>query len=83
MAHGTQKMFGFPVAARGPFELLSQFGVAAVLEAVGGFLVLIGLFTRPIAFVLSGLMAFAYFLVHAPNGFWPLANGGGKSSQSG
>lgn len=74
--HGTQKMFGFPAEARIPFEVLSRNGVTGVLEVVGGLLLLVGLFTRPVAFVLSGLMAFAYFLVHAPRGFWPLPNGG-------
>jgi putative oxidoreductase len=49
---------------------------ATVLELVGGTLVLLGLFTRPVAFVLSGLMAFAYFLVHAPRHFFPVVNGG-------
>jgi len=76
MQHGTQKIFGFPAPQRSEFELMSMLGVAGVLELVGGFLVLIGLFTRPTAFLLSGLMAFAYFLAHAPQGFWPLVNGG-------
>lgn len=76
MQHGMQKILGYPAPQRGPFELFSLSGVAGVLELVGGFLVLIGLFTRPTAFILSGLMAFAYFLVHAPQGFWPLNNGG-------
>lgn len=76
MAHGTQKMFGFPAEQRYPFELFSLSGAAGVLEVVGGFLLLIGLFTRPVAFILSGQMAVAYFLVHAPQGFWPLNNGG-------
>ncbi len=76
MAHGTQKMFGFPAEQRYPFELFTLSGAAGVLEVVGGFLLLIGLFTRPVAFILSGQMAVAYFLVHAPQGFWPLNNGG-------
>lgn len=76
MAHGTQKLFGFPAEQRYPFELFSLSGAAGVLEVVGGFLLLIGLFTRPVAFILSGQMAVAYFLVHAPQGFWPLNNGG-------
>ena len=75
--HGTQKMFGFPVEERIPFELMSvNPGLAALLEVILGPLLLVGLFTRPIAFVLSGFMAFAYFMVHAPQGFWTLANGG-------
>lgn len=76
MQHGMQKIFGFPVAQRGEFDLFSMSGVAGSLELVGGFLVLIGLFTRPVAFLLSGLMAFAYFIAHAPQALWPLANGG-------
>lgn len=76
MAHGTQKLFGFPAEQRYPFELFSLSGAAGVLEVFGGLLLLIGLFTRPVAFILSGQMAVAYFLVHAPQGFWPLNNGG-------
>lgn len=76
MQHGAQKIFGFPAEQRYPFELFSMSGVAGTLELFGGFLLLIGLFTRPVAFVLSGLMAFAYFIVHAPQDFWPLNNGG-------
>ena len=76
MQHGGQKLLGFPVPQRSEFDLLSLSGVAGVLELFGGFLVLIGLFTRPTAFLLSGLMAFAYFIAHAPRGFWPIANAG-------
>jgi len=76
MQHGAQKIFGFPTEQRYPFELFSMSGVAGTLELFGGLLLLIGLFTRPVAFVLSGLMAFAYFIVHAPQDFWPLNNGG-------
>lgn len=76
MQHGGQKILSFPAEARAPYELMSLSGVAGVLELFGGFLLLIGLFTRPVAFLLSGLMAFAYFLVHAPQGFWPLNNHG-------
>lgn len=76
MQHGTQKMFGFPAEARVPFEVLSRNGAAGLLEVFGGLLLLLGLYTRPVSFVLSGLMAFAYFLVHAPRGFWTLPNGG-------
>lgn len=75
--HGTQKLFGLPTPPSGNLpELLSRSGVAGILEFFGGMLLLIGLFTRPVAFVLSGLMAFAYFLVHAGRGFWTIANGG-------
>ena len=76
MQHGGQKMFGFPAAPHGEFVLLSLIGLAAVLEVFGGLLMLVGLFTRPVAFVLSGQMAFAYFIAHAPQGFWPLVNRG-------
>ncbi|ATG73867.1 DoxX family protein [Zobellella denitrificans] len=76
MQHGGQKLFGFPAAQRGEFDLFSLSGVAGVLELFGGALLLVGLFTRPVAFVLSGLMAFAYFIAHAPRDFWPLNNGG-------
>ena len=75
-AHGTQKMLGFPVPPSFPMELWSLVGAAGLLELVGGALVLVGLFTRPVAFVMSGLMAFAYFLAHAPEAFWPIVNGG-------
>jgi putative oxidoreductase len=51
-------------------------GVAGVLELVGGILIMIGLFTRPVAFILSGEMAVAYFTAHFPQGFWPTQNGG-------
>lgn len=75
--HGTQKMFSFPVEARGAYELMTlNPGLAGLLEVVLSPLLLVGLFTRQVAFVLSGLMAFAYFMVHAPRGFWTLQNGG-------
>lgn len=74
--HGTQKIFGFPQAANGPFELMSQMGVGGVLELVGGVLIVLGLFTRPVAFVLSGMMAVAYFQFHAASSLYPLVNGG-------
>ena len=76
MQHGGQKLLGFPVPQRNPFDLFSLSGVAGVLELFGGALLLVGLFTRPVAFLLCGLMAFAYFIAHAPRGFWPIANGG-------
>ena len=75
--HGAQKLFGFsapPGSATPP--LLSLMGVAGVLEFFGGLLVTVGLFTRPAAFILSGQMAVAYFMVHAPQGFWPIQNKG-------
>ena len=76
MAHGGQKLLGFPVAASHPFQPFTLGGCAGMLELFGGILLLIGLFTRPVAFILSGEMAFAYFLSHAPHGFWPLVNRG-------
>ena len=75
MAHGTQKLFGFP-AAGPPFRLMSMLGAAGIIETVGGLLMLLGLFSRPVAFILSGQMAVAYFTQHAPRGTWPLVNGG-------
>jgi putative oxidoreductase len=77
MAHGTQKLFGFPSAQpQDPVDLSSLMGIAGLLEFCGGALLLVGLFSRPIAFLLSGEMAVAYFLAHAPAGFWPALNGG-------
>jgi putative oxidoreductase len=77
IAHGMQKLIGFPSAEpRAGVPLLSLLGVASVLETFGGTLLLVGLFTRPIAFLLAGEMATAYFLNHAPRGFWPLVNRG-------
>ena len=79
MQHGTQKIFGFPAPARGPFELLSQMGVGGVLELVGGALIVVGLCTRPVAFVLSGMMAVAYAQFHWQFGgasFFPMVNQG-------
>ncbi len=77
MAHGTQKLFGFPGAkASTALVLLSWFGIGGIIEAFGGALLLLGLFTRPVAFVAAGEMAIAYFKVHAPGGFWPLLNHG-------
>ncbi len=75
--HGGQKLFGYPVPMPGPsIEILSQIGLAGVLEFCGGLLLLVGLFTRWTAFLLSGEMAVAYFTVHAVHGFWPIANHG-------
>jgi putative oxidoreductase len=73
--HGTQKLFGFP-ASQMEGSLPTLMLVAALLELVGGILVLIGLFTRPVAFILSGQMAVAYFMAHAPSSFFPALNGG-------
>jgi putative oxidoreductase len=73
--HGTQKLFGFPPAQM-EGSLPPLLLAAALLELVGGILILIGLFTRPVAFILSGQMAFAYFMAHAPKSFFPAINGG-------
>jgi putative oxidoreductase len=80
MQHGAQKMFGLLGGWRGEpgatAPLLSQSGLAGVLEVFGGALIVLGLFTRPVAFLLSGMMAVAYFQMHAPDGFWPIVNRG-------
>ena len=75
--HGWQKMFGLLGGiAGGRAELLSPLGIAGVLETFGGLLIILGLFTQPVAFLLSGEMAVAYFRAHAPRGWAPLTNGG-------
>jgi len=76
MAHGAQKLLGFPAPMTSPPALFSLIGLAGTLELVGGALLLVGLFTRPVAFILCGEMAFAYFMAHAPKGFFPANNGG-------
>jgi len=76
---GTMKLFAFPVGMPpngSTAALLSQVGIGGALEVVGGALLLVGLFTRPVAFLLSGEMAVAYFQFHFPQGFWPNLNGG-------
>jgi putative oxidoreductase len=81
---GTAKVFGFPApimpgGGTAPVGSLAWF--AGSLETYGGLLLLVGLFTRPLAFLLSGEMAFAYFIGHAPNGFWPVLNQGHPAVQ--
>ncbi|MDA7949574.1 MAG: DoxX family protein [Hyphomicrobiaceae bacterium] len=76
LQHGTTKYLSFPVSKFTGVAPLSLSGIAGMLELVGGVLIVIGLFTRPAAFVLSGLMAAAYFIAHAPQGFFPLLNCG-------
>ncbi len=79
LQHGTIKYFDFP-AGSGMFNaempVLSIFGIGGILELVGGVLITIGLFTRPVAFVLSGMMAVAYWMFHAPSSFYPVINQG-------
>jgi putative oxidoreductase len=76
LEHGTGKLLGFPPTEHATPTLFSLIGVQGVLELVGGFLILIGLFTRPVAFILAGDMAVAYFMAHAPKSFFPTINGG-------
>ena len=77
LEHGLVKVLGFPPgAAPGAQALTSFFGIAGLLETVGGVLLLIGLFTRPVAFLMAGEMAVGYFTVHAPASFYPAVNGG-------
>lgn len=77
MAHGAQKLFGIPTPLQGGGPpLISLFGMSGILEFFGGLFILLGLFTRPAAFILAGEMAVAYFKMHAPGGFWPLLNHG-------
>jgi len=81
MQHGVQKMFGLLVdPSRGPWNgpppTFSLIWFAGVLEVFGGALIVLGLFTRPVAFLLAGEMAVAYFQAHFPRSFWPVLNGG-------
>ena len=75
LEHGTQKLFGIPATDHAP-AFLSLFWVGGVIEIVTGVLIAIGLFTRPAAFVASGMMAVAYWMVHAPQTPFPATNGG-------
>ena len=76
LLHGTQKVIGFPATEMSP-PLMSLFGVGGLIEIVTGILIIIGFFTRPAAFLASGTMAVAYWMVHVGNGgFWPVGNGG-------
>ncbi|GBD48160.1 DoxX family protein [Methylopila sp. Yamaguchi] len=74
LQHGTVKLLGFPTPYPNPLSMVSL--TAGILELVGGVLLAIGLFTRPVAFILSGQMAVAYFLAHAPQSFYPIVNKG-------
>jgi putative oxidoreductase len=77
LSHGVAKLLKYPpLPVFAKLELFSLIGFAGVLELVGGALIILGLFTRPVAFILAGEMAFAYFIGHAPQGFHPLLNRG-------
>jgi putative oxidoreductase len=77
LQHGTAKFFHLPhIAMFDGMKIVSMLGAAGALEIVGGALLLVGLFTRPVAFVLSGMMAVAYFMAHFPKGPLPILNGG-------
>jgi putative oxidoreductase len=77
LQHGTGKILGFPaVPVFANVQLGSMAGIAGLIELIGGILFTIGLFTRPVAFVLSGFTAAAYFMAHASKGFYPVLNGG-------
>ena len=80
MQHGAQKLFGALLPPNQPFagapDMFSMMWFAGILELGGGFLLALGLLTRPVAFLLAGQMAVAYFTVHNPQGFWPILNGG-------
>jgi putative oxidoreductase len=73
--HGAQKLFGV-LGGSGPVNLMSQMGLAGIIEFFGGLSIALGLFTSVWAFLASGQMAVAYFQAHAPRGFWPVQNGG-------
>lgn len=77
LQHGTAKLLGFPAGAvPANFNLMSMPGYAGMIEFVCGILLVIGLFSRPAAFIASGMTAVAYFMVHAPMGFFPILNRG-------
>ena len=78
LAHGTAKLLGWPAVEmfKDGVPLLSLFGIGGLLEIVGGLMIVVGLFTRTVAFVLSGMMAVAYFMFHAPSAFYPIINQG-------
>jgi putative oxidoreductase len=74
--HGGQKLLGYPPGGHKVEQLMSLQGIGGILELVGGVLFFFGIFTRPVAFILSGEMAVAYFKFHAAGGFWPVQNKG-------
>lgn len=76
LEHGSAKLLGFPAAPSGSPAVMTLLWIQGVIELAGGALLAIGLFTRPVAFILSGDMAVAYFVAHAPKNFFPVVNGG-------
>jgi len=76
LSHGTSKILGFPVSSASFPTPMGVLWTAGMLELLGGALLVLGLFSRPVAFVLAGEMAVAYWMVHAPQNFWPVLNGG-------
>lgn len=76
LQHGTQKLLGFPDPSKGTVEIASLMGLAGAIEFVGGILIIIGLFTRPVAFICAGFTAVAYWMAHAPSGVYPIMNMG-------
>ena len=76
LEHGTMKLFNFPAGEGGAVKLSSFMGLTGALEVAGGILIVLGLFTRPTAFILSGMMAVAYWMAHAPRSMFPAINQG-------
>ena len=76
LEHGTAKHLNFPTGSMNHASIHTMIGASGILELIGGILLIIGLFTRPVAFILSGMSAVAYFYVHFPRGFFPASNGG-------
>lgn len=76
LQHGTAKHLNVPASPMNDVTIGSMSGIAGLIELICGALLLVGLFTRPVAFILSGLTAAAYFIAHAPQGFFPILNGG-------
>ncbi len=74
LQHGTTKYLGIPVGPQNNASPMTMGGAAGVFELVGGIMLVLGLFTRPVAFILSGVMAVAYFYAHAPRGIFPILN---------
>ena len=76
LEHGTSKYLSFPVSPSTGVAPMTLPGINGIIELIGGVLIVLGLFTRPVAFILAGDMAVAYFIAHSPRGFFPLLNGG-------